>query len=152
MLRRLDPVTGDEQQLDGQVIDDSFGFSSQMRGLLQIMEAKGALMVTGGGNDDARVPVLGWPQTFALENPILEPLLVAGAISLDGQQIKYAQSPQQGVPHVFAPGIDVLVADGQPAALAEGLEANKYRRASGTSMCKLFCSLPSYSQWAMLMD
>lgn len=134
---RLNPGTGGvERDVNDHPIYDTFGPTIAMRQQLQLLQAKGVLLITGGGNDRSLLNTIGWPQLFAVENPTLESLLLAGAISLDGMATQYPQSPQQGVPQVFAPGLDVLAAQGQPSELAKGLEANTYKIASGTSYCK----------------
>ncbi len=139
-FRRRDPQRPSEIVTDarGNFIIDFEGFTTQARALLVQLQSKGVLIVSGAGNGRSATPIIGWPQVFAFDkqDPPLDSLLLVGAISTDGKEVKYSMSPDKGLPQVFAPGIDILTAQGKPIELAKGLQTHKYTSGSGTSICK----------------
>jgi len=85
--------------------------------ILTAMASKGAIIVTGSGNVRRGEGVInGWPANFGKSTgPVTIPsLIVAGALSPRGQETIYASDPQGGVPQIYAPGINVKVAEGNP--------------------------------------
>lgn len=88
--------------------------------MLQNIASKGGLVVTGAGNVGGEP--LRWPARYAgkREDEPLDTILVVGAVSNDGQSSIYPQvDPAQfGIPHVFAPGDSLRIADGQPTKIA----------------------------------
>lgn len=132
--------------------DDPSGFVNTMHGLLTSIIKKGAVVVTGSGNipRDGAAPIDGWPANFGKtqqhEPQSIPELIVAGAISANGDHTPYKSDPESGVPHVYAPvtyqrwlfdfiradsrtGIQnrIITADGEPN------RGNEYKISSGTS-------------------
>ncbi|KAK3720790.1 hypothetical protein LTR37_003453 [Vermiconidia calcicola] len=105
------------------------GWDTRLYFLLLEMISKGAVIVTGSGNmQPASAIIDGWPANFGkrtTENEFtnIPSLVVAGAISGNGEITGYAQDDVGGIPHVYAPGISVLVADGA----LESESSNDYR-------------------------
>ncbi|KAK3716671.1 hypothetical protein LTR37_006301 [Vermiconidia calcicola] len=100
--------------------NDPNGWDTRLYSLLLEMISKGAVIVTGSGNKEGRDEIIdGWPANFgkrSTENEFtnIPSLVVAGAISGDGRTTGYQQDDVAGIPHVYAPGISLLVADGSP--------------------------------------
>jgi hypothetical protein len=134
----------------GFVTDGDVDFSEKIRAsfakLFKSMVEKGAVLVTGSGNSDKKgatytnTVVDGYPQLLAVsEAPVdgygailpVDELVVVGAIDVKsgntwgGTKMLTAQ----GLPHVYAPGDSVWVADGNKAHWKNSI----YRPSSGTS-------------------
>ena len=117
---------------NGNLIDDSFGWSTRCKALLKGIAEKGGLVVTGAGNQDGNI--IMWPAMFAKagEADPISSLLVVGGVSTDGQSLTYTYPLDNGIPHVYAPGSGpgLRAANGQPVAISNG---NTYKDSSGTS-------------------
>jgi hypothetical protein len=93
---------------DGQ--DQFDGFILRHKDLLDSLASKGAILVTGSGNDGAArvfvVPAIyGKPE---LGSQHVSSLIVAGGVWADGVSgLKGDSEPAAGVPHVYAPGYGV---------------------------------------------
>ena len=136
------PGTGDyDLDEDGKTVYTYDAWVARVREILVEMASKGALIVTGSGNDRV-TGINGWPAMFARENagtaPV--PMLVAAAISLDRKVIAYQTDLQYGLPHLYAPGIALQVAQGLQVRIGQG---RYYKNSGGTSdgkpsLCKIF--------------
>lgn len=137
---RKRPGTGDREFINGQPIDDSFGWELRLHSILQSLMDKGVLIVTGTGN--APLPVIdAWPANFGKNNDVLRlpELLVVGSVRQSGPEIDtirgHSSDVEKGLPHVYAPGIDVMSANGNSFEW----EVNGYsKRTDGTSIGKFF--------------
>ena len=108
------------------------GWVNRCHVILEAMASKGAIVVTGSGNSDYGQQVDGWPANFGKRtNPANIPsLIVAGALTPEGGGPIYATDPLGGIPQVYAPGIRVRVAEGDPT------NEELYRWSKGTSDCQ----------------
>lgn len=105
-----DPATG-------RIVYDYQGWEASLIRLLNDLVGKGALIVTGSGNNAHQV-IEGWPAVLGQPaNPGYIPsLLVVGAISTDGLKWWPKTNNELGasLPNMCAPGWDVKAADGEP--------------------------------------
>lgn len=96
---------------DGEV--NWFGFTARHMDLLESLASKGAILVTGTGNDQVR-RITGLPASFGksgLDAFYVPSLLVMGGISPDGT-VPYGNTDfDAGLPHAYAPGINIRAAD-----------------------------------------
>lgn len=98
---------------------------------------KGVFVVTGAGNGNAK----GYPAFFGVsgtELEIPEVLVVGGADPRTGEKAKTSfWDPSVNIPHIYAPGTDVIAAQGDKAKWTrEGLGLRKkggYKVSDGTS-------------------
>ncbi|KAH7120544.1 hypothetical protein EDB81DRAFT_914184 [Dactylonectria macrodidyma] len=104
--------------IDGATFDESFGFEWRLHTLLQQIMDKGTIVVTGAGNVQSAT-IDGWPQNFGKNSGTLQlqDIIVVGAVTPgqpgDGGVLVYGSTDQAaGLPHVYAPGYDMQVADG----------------------------------------
>lgn len=131
---RRNPRTGDLiEDANNRPIDDGQGWKNQCKRLIESLATTNrALAVTGLGNDPGTADGF-YPASFAASteaNP-LKTLLVAGAIKSDGGSARYANDRANiGIPHVFAPGVDISAADGQPTQIQAG---QPYKNSEGNS-------------------
>ena len=102
---------------DGQLKEaNMFGFSLRHKPLLDSLAEKGAILVTGSGNNN-RKTVTGEPAIFGKKPEIVgefevPSLLVMGGIHSDGLSIIYGNVEYDaGLPHAYAPGWAVRAAD-----------------------------------------
>lgn len=112
--------------------------SEKVSWLLANLVDHGVFPVAGSGNDGAN-EVNGLPASLGArdhpEQTILNHipgLIVAGAVNAKGE--KWPMSNEQvaiGLPHIYAPGWDVVTADHVEASPPDCLKV-----ASGTSLCK----------------
>ncbi|KAM5343783.1 hypothetical protein ACJ41O_012320 [Fusarium nematophilum] len=118
--------------------DTSLGFELRLFTILQDIMAKGALVVTGAGNEPS-LTIDGWPQNYAKsgEQLSLPDLLVVGATSRgDPADINFrtghgSTDLENNLPHVYAPGYRVTVAEGSTHMWE--WEEFRTRQSSGTS-------------------
>lgn len=144
---RKQPGTGDRELINGQPIDDSFGWELRLHTILRSLMDKGVLVVTGSGN----LPLPGidaWPANFGKNNDILRlpELLVVGSVRPSGPKDDrnrgHSSDLEKGLPHVYAPGFDVMSANGNTFEW----ETKGYNKpTSGTSIGESFF-LSSLSQ------
>ncbi|KAF2159857.1 hypothetical protein M409DRAFT_60451 [Zasmidium cellare ATCC 36951] len=103
----VQPVTYDYQGWEGNLIR-----------LLNNLISKGALIVTGSGNNGNQV-IEGWPARLGKPSypGYISSLLVAGALSTNGQEWwdRTNNELAEGLPNICAPGLDVKAADGNEA-------------------------------------
>jgi hypothetical protein len=92
------------------------GFMWRHKHLLDSLAEKGAILVTGSGNGGAS-RVNGLPANYGKPRSIVGPfnvpsLLVMGGVYSNGMSgLKGNFELEAGLPHAYAPGIDVMVAD-----------------------------------------
>jgi len=93
---------------DGQAQMD--GFTVRHKTLLEALASKGAIVVTGSGNEQAP-RVTGVPGIFGkpgLGSDHVPSLIVAGGVTADGVTSIYgAHEEAAGVPHIYAPAYEV---------------------------------------------
>jgi len=95
---------------------DMDGFTLRYKPLLDSLAEKGAILITGSGNDGT-ASVTGVPARFGktqdkAEGLRVPSLLVMGGIHSDGRSgYKGNFDYDAGLPHAYAPGLDVKVAD-----------------------------------------
>ncbi|KAI1377097.1 peptidase S8/S53 domain-containing protein [Hypoxylon crocopeplum] len=119
---------------DAERKDFSAGFSTRMRFLLTDLASKGALIVTGTGNDKDNTDMIdGFPANFGRvdENPIPE-LLAVGAVNSTSFVRHFQVDYAHGLPHIFAPGQGVKAAEGSPNNWVLP-ENTHYKTSHGTS-------------------
>lgn len=108
-----------ENPATGEHYYDTYGWQLAVRRLLGDLVDKGALLVTGSGNNGNPLGLNGWPARWAdpSDNAYLPSLVVAGAISSNG--LEYYQRTNSdigaGLPQICAPGLNVKAADGNRA-------------------------------------
>lgn len=94
------------------------GFIWRHKHLLDSLAEKGAILVTGTGNEGSPT-VNGVPANYGKPQSIVGPfnvpsLLVMGGVYSDGTSgIKGSFEYDAGLPHAYAPGVNVIVADAQ---------------------------------------
>lgn len=127
-----DPLNPDQYLYDESA---EFGWTANVKLLLNNIVANGGFLVTGSGNTGWQPAI--YPAKFcrADESSPITSMLVVGAVANngnnDGARLPYDVNPDQnGYPHVYAPGVDVRVANGQPYDIRAG---NSYRQGKGTS-------------------
>ncbi|KAF2103046.1 hypothetical protein NA57DRAFT_72031 [Rhizodiscina lignyota] len=107
------------------------GWISRLFFLLSQIEREGAFMVTGSGNNGAS-SIDGYPAKFGSDqqNPHVDSLLVVGAVDPSTGDMWGGSNYDNGLklPHVFAPGTNVMCADGI------NLPGHEYRTGTGTSI------------------
>ena len=64
------------------------------------------------------------------ESLTIAPLIVTGAIWEHDEVTRYS-GPESGIPHVYAPGIEMKVADGDPAADIDAFETGSKGTSEG---------------------
>lgn len=124
-------------EVDGKAFDMSLGFEYRLHTVLEALLEKEVIVVTGSGNKKVS-SIDGWPQNFGkLSNPLSLPqLIVVGGIpSREPTDIGYGAGVgqtdlAQGLPHVYAPGYDLIVAQG--ATHLRDNEADMMRPSRGT--------------------
>ncbi|KAI1090773.1 peptidase S8/S53 domain-containing protein [Rostrohypoxylon terebratum] len=110
-------------------VDHSAGFDARMRFLLMDLVRKGALPITGSGN--AFKPTIdGFPANYGRSDydPIPEVLVVRG-VHPTSFNLAYQTDFAQGLPHIFAPALNVRCAEGNH----DLWNISKFRRGDGTS-------------------
>lgn len=125
--------------VNGQPIDQSFGFELRHYVILKQMIDKGFLVVTGSGNGgDSHIT--GWPASYGkAANPAtyLPSLLVAGGIlpgEPDGTRAAFGNAElDAGLPNIYAPGEGFDAVQGNTNAWDESDRDTYYKPASGTS-------------------
>ncbi|WEW61610.1 hypothetical protein PRK78_007101 [Emydomyces testavorans] len=113
-------------------VDNSDMFRTRLRDLLKVLIRKGVLPVTGSGNLSRR-QIDGWPASFGKSNAgedYIPELLVAGAVYVDGSMWPNSGTDPEGIPHIWAPGVDIKCATG----MVEFNRENIYKATSGTSL------------------
>jgi hypothetical protein len=115
-------------------LKDHYGTSLQMSWLLRALVDKGLFAVTGTGNSGLTT-MDGIPAIFAAQNAPtrhgthIPELLVLGAVNAQGQLYPRTNTYlAYGLPHIYAPGWDVMTAHVVPDDPSTGLA-----RRSGTS-------------------
>lgn len=109
------------------------GFEEYAHELLVKLVGRGAVLVTGSGNmNNGGFRCDGWPANFGKRNSdyYIPSLMVVGATDSEGQQLYGKYDYDNGIPHFYGPGVDTIVAEGDPRA------AFKYRYSKGTSDCE----------------
>ncbi|USW48502.1 Putative peptidase S8/S53 domain superfamily [Septoria linicola] len=98
---------------DGKDIDESAGFEISAGKQLRKLTSRGASIVTGSGTLDNN-QVDGWPANLGkpLQIEYIPSMIVAGSISTDGKRVKNSLDTAGPLLHVWAPGIDLLGANG----------------------------------------
>jgi len=137
-FRRLKSDRTGELMLDqdGDYIDDSFGFVVRLRAILGELARRGAVLVTGAGNDEEKV-IDGWPAGYAKSTDPneLKELTVVGAVDptyaypFDKGNVEV----EAGLPHIYAPGWMVTSAEGSESRWRASYARTYYRTSSGTS-------------------
>jgi hypothetical protein len=99
-------------------VDNSLAVAKQWAAVLSSMVEKGAILVTGSGNDDS--PVDGIPAGFASQPPInnwpyISELLVAGGVNIKDNSRYFGTNIGNGIPNIWAPGESIIVASGNKA-------------------------------------
>ncbi|KAH6891280.1 peptidase S8/S53 domain-containing protein [Thelonectria olida] len=131
--------TADPLLINGEPIDQSFGFEWRLHTIIQSIVEKGMLVITGSGNEPGKSTIDGWPQNYAKRDDSLRipELLVVGAVQPDepGDGVLGYGSTDlaQGLPHVYAPGHLVQAAEGNSNQWGGG---GYYKRTSGSSIGK----------------
>lgn len=129
----------DENGNDIYDIVDRASWTTRVKLVLLNIASKGGLVITGAGNVGGDAPM--WPAQYASksEKDPIDGLLVVGAVSNDGQTPIYdmIDPAKNGIPHVFAPGDWVRIADGQPSRIAanEAYRNNGRGTSEGKSLC-----------------
>jgi hypothetical protein len=92
--------------------DDWDGFAAAHKRLMDALAAKGAVLVTGTGNDGTST-VDGFPANYGKPGNLNVPsLLVMGGLYADGTTGIWGNTDlAAGLPHAYAPGRNVMVAD-----------------------------------------
>lgn len=126
-------------EIDGRTFDESFGFEWRLHTLLEQIMAKGTIVVTGAGNLQSAT-IDGWPQNFGKTTGALrlDELIVVGAVTPGepgGQDVLVYGSTDtiNGLPHVYAPGYNMKVADGNRQLWSADQTEGIYRTGKGTS-------------------
>lgn len=121
----------------------SDGFENNAHRLLTSLVAKGAVLVTGTGNDDLNGSLSdGWPSNFAkTNNPLNIPsLMTVGGIDSTGTFVTGLSDDANGVPQFYAPGnlLNTVSAEGVTTNWVGNPPnpASQFKRASGTSCCE----------------
>lgn len=94
-------------------LNDWDGFSYRHKDLLDSLASKGAVLVTGTGNE-GKPEVNGWPANYGKTNMgtlSVPSLLVMGAVASDGNSIYGNTDIPNGLPHAYAPGNQVKSVD-----------------------------------------
>ena len=114
------------------------GWVDRCHAIMTEMASKGAVLVTGSGNELTQRggQVNGWPANFGkttVPNTI-QSLIVVGALTAKGDGTVFADDPASGVPHIYAPGVYIQVANGayplspvaRPSKIARGTSLGEY--------------------------
>lgn len=120
---------------------DVDGFRTEAYLLLRELVRKGVVLVTGSGNyQRGEIGYTdGWPANFGKTNDLLHipSMMVVGAVDSQGQRIYGRADLPNGVPHFYAPGIDVTAANGNENAWGDPPEIDRqYKNSTGTSACE----------------
>ncbi|KAH7139640.1 hypothetical protein B0J13DRAFT_638583 [Dactylonectria estremocensis] len=125
--------------LNGATFDESFGFEWRLHTLLEQIMAKGNIVVTGAGNVQSAT-IDGWPQNFGKNSGILQlpDIIVVGAVTPGepgaSDVLVYGSTDlASGLPHVYAPGYNMMVADGNRQLWNADKTEGIHRTGKGTS-------------------
>ncbi|KAK3368019.1 hypothetical protein B0H63DRAFT_565848 [Podospora didyma] len=110
--------------IPGPTIDESFGFDTRLKSLIENIISKGGIPVTGSGNGGGTV-MGGMPAKYGDQASAVDyipGIVVAGAVAADGTVWPRTKFTQNGnLPHVWAPGSGVRVANGLESTLSGGV-------------------------------
>ncbi|KAF6823680.1 hypothetical protein CMUS01_10593 [Colletotrichum musicola] len=126
---------GTNPQSTDQEVAESFElFKTRLRAILRNLIRKGLFVVTGSGNTGVMesYPALFGGEDVPAEHRIPE-LLVVGATDMYDGKIwgKSGRKVEAKLPHIYAPGASVLVANGDMAA-------PRYKQSAGTSIATAY--------------